>query len=137
MTELRIDPFPPADAFARLWEAAWGGPPGRDISAVLRRSLVHLGAYDDSGALVGFVNVATDGGVHAFLLDPTVHPDHRREGLGTRLVKEAARLASERGAEWLHVDYEPHLEGFYAGCGFRPTRAGLMRLGDEGGRTTP
>jgi hypothetical protein len=28
----------------------------------------------------------------------------------------------------LHVDYEPHLDGFYRGCGFRPTAAGLLRL---------
>jgi hypothetical protein len=29
---------------------------------------------------------------------------------------------------WLHVDFEPHLEGFYRGCGFTPTPAGLIRL---------
>jgi len=42
---------------------------------------------------------------------------------------EAVRVARERGAEWLHVDFEPHLEGFYRACGFRPTEAGLIRLG--------
>ena len=34
------------------------------------------------------------------------------------------------GCQWLHVDYEPHLEEFYQGCGFRPTLAGLMHLND-------
>ena len=97
----------------------------------MSRSLVHLGAYAE-GALVGFVNVAWDGGVHAFLLDPTVHPDHRRTGLGTLMVRRAAELSAERGAEWLHVDYEPHLAGFYRGCGFRATEAGLMRLSPLG-----
>ncbi len=125
--DLRIDPHPPQHALAALWQAAWGGPGHADFAVILRRSLVHLGAYDGD-RLAGFVNVATDGGVHAFLLDPTVHPDYRRTGLGTRLVTEAARLAAERGAEWLHVDYEPHLAGFYARCGFRTTEAGLMRL---------
>jgi hypothetical protein len=26
------------------------------------------------------------------------------------------------------VDYEPHLNSFYRGCGFRPTAAGLIHL---------
>ena len=124
---LRIDPHPRQDALAALWLAAWGEPGAADFSAILSRSLVHLGAYEGE-RLVGYVNVASDGGVHAFLLDPTVHPDHRGGGLGTRLVTAAARIAGERGAQWLHVDYEPHLAGFYERCGFRPSLAGLMRL---------
>jgi GNAT superfamily N-acetyltransferase len=126
-TEIRVDPFPDAEALDRLWRAAWGEAGPADPRAILSRSLVHLGAYAD-GALVGYANVAWDGGKHAFLLDPTVDPEHRRTGLGTRLVRRAADLAAERGAHWLHVDYEPHLAGFYRGCGFRPTEAGLMRL---------
>ena len=126
-TEIRVDPFPDAAALDRLWRAAWQAEGPADPQAILSRSLVHLGAYAE-GALVGFVNVAWDGGVHAFLLDPTVHPDHRRTGLGTRLVRRAAELAAQRGASWLHVDYEPDLAGFYRGCGFRRTEAGLMRL---------
>jgi GNAT superfamily N-acetyltransferase len=89
--------------------------------------LAHVGAYDGE-RLVGFVNVAWDGGVHAFLLDTTVHPEFQRQGIATTLVRRAAELARERGAQWLHVDYEPHLEGFYRGCGFRPTLAGLIAL---------
>ena len=45
--------------------------------------------------------------------------------VGMRLVAGEAR---NRGAEWLHVDYEPHLEAFYRGCGFRHTAAGLIDL---------
>ncbi|WP_372498322.1 GNAT family N-acetyltransferase [Streptomyces marispadix] len=84
---------------------------------------------DVRGRLVGFVNVLGDGGVHAFVLDTTVHPSARRRGLGVRLVRRAADEASRAGARWLHVDYEEHLSGFYARCGFRPTAAGLRRLG--------
>jgi len=42
-------------------------------------------------------------------------------------VRRAAEMASDRGALWLHVDFEPHLAGFYRACAFRPTEAGLMR----------
>ncbi|TDC74765.1 GNAT family N-acetyltransferase, partial [Streptomyces hainanensis] len=41
------------------------------------------------GRLVGFVNVAWDGGAHAFLLDTVVASDHRRLGIAARLVAVA------------------------------------------------
>lgn len=110
-----------------LFALAWPGHEARAFGAVLTRSLGYLGAFAGD-ALVGFVNVAWDGGAHAFLLDPTVHPDYRRRGLGLRLVREAAALARAAGVEWLHVDYEPHLQAFYVAAGFRPTAAGLLRL---------
>ena len=93
----------------------------------LRHSLVYICAYQ-GGQLLGFVNVAWDGGIHAFVLDPTVHPDFRRRGIGTELVLRATEAARERGMHWLHVDYEPYLKPFYDRCGFRHTEAGLIRL---------
>lgn len=110
-----------------LVSISWEEPRADNWSAILARSLTWVTAHED-GRLVGFVHVAWDGGAHAFLLDPTVHPSMRRKGVGTALVRMAVQSARDSGAEWLHVDYEPHLEPFYAGCGFRPTKAGLIRL---------
>ncbi|MFJ9826046.1 GNAT family N-acetyltransferase [Streptomyces sp. NPDC101160] len=111
-----------------LFHASWPGHRDTDFGPVFARRLLHVTARRD-GRLVGYVNVAGDGGAHAFVLDTTVHPDERRRGLGVALVRKAAEAARERGAHWLHVDHEPHLTGFYAACGFRPTAAGLMPLG--------
>ena len=107
----------------------YGAEPGDALQweRVLARSLCWVTAHAQS-RLVGFVNVAWDGGVHAFLLDTAVHPDCGRQGVGTVLVERAAGEAARLGAGWLHVDYAPHLEGFYAGCGFGETRAGLLKL---------
>ncbi len=127
MIDIRVDPYPSDVALGALMTAAWGTPWSFPYQAVLTRSLAHLGAYDGE-RLVGFVNVAWDGGVHASIFDTATHPDHGRRGLATDLVRRAAALARDRGAGWLHVDYEPHLERFYAGCGFRPTKAGLIDL---------
>jgi ribosomal protein S18 acetylase RimI-like enzyme len=111
-----------------LFAAAWPQPyVARDFAPVLARSLGYVCAYEGA-ELVGFVNVAWDGGSHAFLLDTTVHPDRQRRGIGSELVRRAAELARQRGAEWLHVDYEPRLAEFYRKCGFRDTDAGLIRL---------
>lgn len=79
--------------------------------------------------LVGFVNVAWDGAIHAFILDTLVTVKVRRQGIGTQLVAVAAREAQDAGCEWLHVDFEDHLRGFYLhACGFAPTNAGLIAL---------
>ena len=43
----------------------------------------------DQGKIVGFVNVAWDGGAHFFLLDTTVHPDYSGQGIGRDLVSRA------------------------------------------------
>lgn len=125
--EIRTDSFPSDKELNELFRAAWGnGTPGR-FQKTLRTCLVHLTAHAGN-RLVGFVKVATDGDKHAFLLDPTVHPDFRREGLGTRLVEAATEAARQHGAQYLHVDFEPHLESFYRDCGFTHTLAGLYKL---------
>src|SRR3712207_5622354 len=93
-----------------------------------RHALTWIGVFD-GGDLVGFVQVAWDGGAHAFLLDTVVDPGHRRRGIGAGLVAAAVRDAGAAGCDWLHVDFEPHLTGFYTGrCGFRGTAAGVRRL---------
>ncbi|RDI67092.1 GNAT family N-acetyltransferase [Nocardia pseudobrasiliensis] len=82
-----------------------------------------------NGELVGFADVAWDGGDHAFLLDPEVRPDRPRRGVGTELVRRAADAAARAGCTWLHVDFEPRLRPFYfEACGFRSTDAGLIPL---------
>ena len=110
-----------------LFADAWPEHEERDFSDVLARSLGYVCARGGAD-LVGFVNVAWDGGVHAFLLDTTVRSDMQRRGIGRRLVSEAAALARDAGAGWLHVDYEPRLGEFYTGCGFRKCEAGLIKL---------
>jgi ribosomal protein S18 acetylase RimI-like enzyme len=92
-------------------------------------SLGWVTARAADGAVIGFVNVAWDGGDHAFLLDTKTHSVFQREGIGTRLVEVAARHAKAAGCEWLHVDFDSELVPFYFdACGFRPTPAGLIHL---------
>jgi GNAT superfamily N-acetyltransferase len=79
--------------------------------------------------LIGFVNVAWDGAGHAFILDTLVSESARRRGVGQQLVAVAVENARIAGCEWLHVDFDDHLQKFYLdACGFRPTNAGLIAL---------
>jgi ribosomal protein S18 acetylase RimI-like enzyme len=118
-------------AVSALHARAFDGPPipvqpwARRLQ---RHALTWIGAFDGE-QLVGFVQVGWDGGAHAFLLDTAVDPAHRHQGIGTALVHAATEQARAAGCEWLHVDFEPHLDRFYLDQGgFRRTHAGLRRL---------
>ena len=124
----RISPPVVAADLNALFSATWTNHKTTDFTAQLRHSLLYVCAYAASTQLVGFVNVAWDGGIHAFLLDTTVHPGWQRRGIGRELVRRAADAAHARDIEWLHVDYEPQHAAFYRACGFTPTSAGLMQL---------
>jgi GNAT superfamily N-acetyltransferase len=129
--ELRARPAVDDAELSALHAAAFGGTPNlqRWGDRLARHSLTWVGAYD-GGRMIGFANVAWDGGVHAFLLDVVVEPGRQRDGTGTALVAEAARLAADAGCEWLHVDFVPEHAAFYLDrCGFTRTGAGVARLG--------
>ncbi len=124
----RTSPGVSSSELNRLYAHAWPRHRSFDFSPVLKRSLGWVSAYERE-RLIGFVYLAWDGAQHAFLLEPTVHPDFRHQGLGTALVRRAVRLAQEHGCEWVHVDWEARLTPFYRACGFGPTHAGLIHLG--------
>jgi GNAT superfamily N-acetyltransferase len=126
----RVDPQITSRELDELFAASWCGHEPRDWNPILKRSLVYVCAYQDRN-LVGFINAAWDGGAHAFILDTTVHPEMRRRGIGRSLVLWAASEARDRNVVWLHVDFEPHLKGFYDSCGFEATKAGLMCLAER------
>ena len=130
MCQITYKTSPPIsnEALNELFFAAWKNHKDWDFQPVLSRSLAYICAYQGE-RLVGFVNVAWDGSQHAFILDTTVHPEFQRQGIGTAMLQVAAEVCREHRIEWLHVDYEPHLETFYHKAGFRPTKAGLMWLG--------
>ena len=128
--EYRVSPPVTSAALNRLYGASWPNHRPSDFEPVLERSLAYVCAYQGP-QLVGFVYLAWDGGIHAFLLEPTVHPSLRRRGIGTALVRHAVGVARERGLRWVHVDFEPALRPFYERCDFRPTEAGLIQLAHE------
>jgi GNAT superfamily N-acetyltransferase len=119
------------DELRLLFEDAWGEPfdARTGMARLEAHSLGWATARDHDGVLVGFVNVAWDGGRHAFLLDTSVASHLQRQGVGTRLVTAAATRARDAGCHWLHVDYEPTHRSFYVdACGFDVTAAGLFDL---------
>ena len=121
--------FGNAAAGALHAEGFGGGGAGYDWRSQVEKHSLGWVCARDGGTLVGFVNVAWDGASHAFVLDTVVAATARRRGVGAGLVAAAVEGARAGGCEWLHVDFEDHLTGFYfRACGFTPTNAGLIAL---------
>jgi ribosomal protein S18 acetylase RimI-like enzyme len=118
--DFAVGEFPGDAELRELWQAAWGASPA-GFQQILNACLFHITARHE-GRLAVFVKVAGDGPLHVFLLDPTVHPQFRRQGLGKELVTSAASLAAERGAEWLHVDFQRALRRSTRRAGLRAAK---------------
>jgi GNAT superfamily N-acetyltransferase len=103
-----------------LFAAAWQGHADKPFGPMLDRSLTWVAAWRGE-QLVGSVNVATDGGAHAFVLDTTVHPDMQRQGVGRRLVATAVQQARTAGAVWMDADTDGALDV--------PCNGGASRVG--------
>jgi hypothetical protein len=127
--------FDNAEVDALHAEGFGHAPRGRDWRGqVDRHSLGWVWARAGE-ALVGFVNVAWDGGGHAVVLDTVVAKRLRRQRAGVGLLAVASQGARSAGCAWLHVDFEAHLGAFYLGaCGFTATGAPLIALAPPGRR---
>ena len=105
----------------RLFEDDWW-------AQVSRHSLGWVCAREGDG-LVGFVNVAWDGALHAFVLDTMVSGRCRRQGIATGMLALCVEEARRARCEWLHVDFGDELRTLYFdSAGFVPTNAGLIKL---------
>jgi len=122
-----VSPEVSNDSLNELFASAWGKHSDIDFEPLLKYSLFYICAYD-KGTLVGFVKLISDGGVHGFLLDTSVHNDYKKQGIGSELVRQCLEVAKERNITWVHVDYEERLDSFYKDCGFKNTKAGLVNL---------
>lgn len=70
MIEYKISSVVNTDELNTLFHVSWSNHQDRDFQKIIYHSLVYVCAYTKA-VLIGLVNVAWDGGRHAFLLDTT------------------------------------------------------------------
>ena len=75
-----------------------------------------VGAYDPSGATVGFARTVSDGVAFGYLADVYVEPSVRGQGLGVALVRFMIDDGPGRGFRWALHTLDAH--GLYARFGF-------------------
>lgn len=119
-----------SDAFAvlDLWHEAGAAPSRTDDVESLRQLLRHdpeaLIVADFDGRIVGSVIAAWDGW-RGSLYRLAVAPDHRRGGLGRRLVSKAEERLAEIGAvrsQAIVVESDDQATGFWRASGWEQQR---------------
>ncbi|MGH3189384.1 MAG: GNAT family N-acetyltransferase [Streptosporangiaceae bacterium] len=112
----RIDP---AAAVAFLTtEAYWARRrTEEDIRQQIASAWRVVGAYDDTGAMVGLARAFADGG-SAYLADVYVLREHRGAGLGKAIVR--VMIEEGPGADWRWMLHTSDAHGLYRSFGFLP-----------------
>ncbi|MHB8067755.1 MAG: GNAT family N-acetyltransferase [Desulfobaccales bacterium] len=90
-----------------------------EILKGIRNSALAVGAYTEDGQQIGFLRVVSDEVRFAYILDVVVREDHRRQGLGQKMVKFAlAHPQLQDVYQWVLKTLDAH--GVYENCGFQP-----------------
>lgn len=85
-----------------------------------------VSGFDDTGKLVAWCAILSDGVRHAVLIDVIVHPAWQRQGIGLALVAEAITRIKAQGITIIHVDFLPEHQAFYERCGFQTGLGGII-----------
>jgi GNAT superfamily N-acetyltransferase len=74
---------------------------------------------EEEDCIKGFATILlrTDGNVELDAL--FVEPEHWKQGIGRALVEHCSSVATDKGANCLHVLGNTHAEGFYISCNFK------------------
>ncbi|XXV13234.1 GNAT family N-acetyltransferase [Sorangium sp. So ce1182] len=108
--------FPPEPGLSALW-ARMLEQPGLRVFVLERGA-----ALVASCTLVVVPNLTRGGRPYALVENVVTHREHRRRGLGSRVVRHALAEAWEAGcykAMLLTGSRRPEVHRFYAACGFR------------------
>jgi len=116
--------LPSAERFLELRAAAGMSPRDREgVARGLPNSLYGVTVVDeDSGETVGMARIVGDGGSVYHLCDMVVHPEHQRQGLGSRLMDALVAWIDEHAPPDAYVNLMADVDGFYEQWGFEETR---------------
>ncbi|MWV41843.1 GNAT family N-acetyltransferase [Natrialba sp. INN-245] len=127
--------LPDPETFLALREAA--GMPPRSLEGVERglpNSLYGvIAVHEPTDETVGMGRIVGDGGTVFQITDMAVHPDHQRQGIGTRIVDALESYLEETAPPNAYVNLMADVDGFYERFGYeetRPESKGMFRRTD-------
>lgn len=108
-----------------LRECVGWGRRDNDYPVLFERCNFWAGVRDADNQLIAFGYVCGTGLEHGYMEDIIVHPEYRKQGIGTMLVKELLRESKRYGIGIVTVSYESKHIHFYKTCGFTPGHGGV------------
>jgi spermidine synthase len=114
--------LPRAEVLALYRAAGWFAQddPAPQLDAMIANSFAVSAAFDPAGRLLGMARALSDGVSDAYILDVVVRPDHRRQGIGRRLVSALAEHLATFGIDWIVCIGVPGTESLYKSAGGEP-----------------
>lgn len=121
--ELRED-LPTVERFQELRAAAGMAERSREgVERGLPNSVYGVTVVEEeTGETVGMARIVGDGGSVYHVCDMAVHPDHQRQGLGSRLMDAVVDYVDEHAPANAYVNLMADVDGFYEEWGFEETR---------------
>jgi GNAT superfamily N-acetyltransferase len=120
-------------------ESYWARGRSREVMERLVREATRVvGAYDSTGAMVGFARAVSDRHTFAYLADVYVLDAHRGHGLGVELVREIVEHSEYPHVRWMLGTLDAH--ELYRKFGFTTPTERIMerpRLQNTGTWDTP
>ena len=88
------------------------------LDRIVMGSFCFVGAFDESGRLVGMGRALSDGCSDAYIQDISVLKSHRGKGIGRRIVRKIVEHLNSCGVDWIGLVGEPGTEKFYRSMHF-------------------
>ncbi|SIR32905.1 N-acetylglutamate synthase, GNAT family [Haladaptatus litoreus] len=116
------DELPTVEEFIALREAADMASRSREaVEQGLPNSVFGVTVVDETGEVVGMARIIGDGGSVYQIGDMAVHPDHQRQGLGSKMMERLMEYLDENAPKGAYVNLMADVEGFYEQFGFEYT----------------
>jgi GNAT superfamily N-acetyltransferase len=116
-----------ADRYAETW---FGSGWDADTVDGLLAGTDELVALYSEGELLAFAHVLTDYTTVAFVRDVVVSQNHRRDGLGRRLLAELRAHPALQGIDQFAVTCPDRIVPFYEACGFERRTDGAVLVSE-------
>src|SRR6476646_2238082 len=113
---------PDLDQFVSLfestgWNATYRATP-KDLAEAIHRSWCVVSAYHQN-RLIGFGRVVSDGVLYAMIYDVIVHPEYRRQGVGSEVLNRLIAHCSDASIREVQLFSAKGKQSFYERHGFR------------------
>lgn len=132
LTNILSSPPPSPDEYNSMRASVGWSRLDREATILSLKSTLYMGFVRDSrDELVAFARVIGDGYIYTYFVDVMVHPQHQRQGIGSRLMldlgkKVDSRLTPGGFCGLLAVN---GTETFYERFGFKPQGATNTAMG--------
>lgn len=110
-------PYELSELNSLLESVNWDEVPTNKFDKMHSLTWSWITARDETGRLIGFVRVLSDGFRHAYILGMIVHPDFQDQGIGTAIMTELMEMLGEQQLMPTLVAV-PGKEHFYQQFGF-------------------